>query len=481
MDVLPGRLTLLDVERDGTEVSIRRVLLQNAASRSRYGDLVRDGLAQSPETEQIFALSVRTLVLKDHEKMVRTTNRFQSPNGTSEALSSSSSTSGTETSTASSPASAPASPPTVPEEEGAPETVAEASLVAHKLASTSSGTYFCKIYDKDSLYDNGEWFMVQAVRIGDAPATGLYVVLQTDITHIVRYEHTLSSIANLLIKMLPEHLIHAMLPKDTLPLSELRQGITMPNMSARRTRVAGARVAGAHTRGVTAMMDMTARSHNDVTVVFLDVVGFTSMSEAVEASEVMMFLNTLFAGLDGLLEAHGVQKIETAGDCYIVAAGVLASAPHHAARRTPAHLISSGQVVVSAHDPSQSAHNALSFAKAALALAARVPSPSPLSFQKTQVRIGIHTGQCVSGLIGRRLPKFGVFGDTMNVASRMESTAPPGAIQVSAATYALLGATERFEPTGGINIKGKGLMDTYVWPAGAGHASAVSGRKSLTS
>ena len=86
----------------------------------------------------------------------------------------------------------------------------------------------------------------------------------------------------------------------------------------------------------------------------------------------------------------------------------------------------------------------------------------PHNGQPTHVRVGIHTGSVVTGLIGTKLPKFSIFGDTMNTASRMESTCRPGCIQVSLAARELLGEYT-FTPTGGIEVKGKGLMETFLW------------------
>ena len=75
--------------------------------------------------------------------------------------------------------------------------------------------------------------------------------------------------------------------------------------------------------------------------------------------------------------------------------------------------------------------------------------------EPTLVRIGLHTGTVVTGLIGSKLPKFSVFGDTMNTASRMESTCKPGCIQVSSSTYELLSNSHTFLPSGGVHVKGK--------------------------
>ncbi len=91
----------------------------------------------------------------------------------------------------------------------------------------------------------------------------------------------------------------------------------------------------------------------------------------------------------------------------------------------------------------------------------------PHNGEPVVIRIGLHTGPCVSGLVGTKLPKFSIFGDTMNTASRMESTSKPGHIQVSASTWELLAECEEWQATGGVEIKGKGKMDTFFWQAPA--------------
>ena len=89
----------------------------------------------------------------------------------------------------------------------------------------------------------------------------------------------------------------------------------------------------------------------------------------------------------------------------------------------------------------------------------------PHNGEPVVIRIGIHTGDCVSGLVGSKLHKFGLFGDTMNTASRMESTSLPGRIQISSSTHALLNEHQQtfFEATGGVEVKGKGQMETFLW------------------
>ncbi|GFH18227.1 guanylate cyclase domain-containing protein [Haematococcus lacustris] len=199
-----------------------------------------------------------------------------------------------------------------------------------------------------------------------------------------------------------------------------------------------------------------ARRHEDVTLLFMDIVGFTTMSKQVAPEQVMSFLNVLFGMFDELCDHHRIMKVETAGDCYIVAGGILGAVAD------PGLPVSGGFTqVLDKHDPADSAARVMQFAKDMLAVASTVLMPH--NQQPVQIRIGMHTGDCVSGLIGRKCPKFAVFGDTMNTASRMESTCVPGHIQVSAATYALLKDLEPFTSTGGVEVKGKGLMDTYIW------------------
>jgi len=192
-----------------------------------------------------------------------------------------------------------------------------------------------------------------------------------------------------------------------------------------------------------------ARAHKSATLMFMDICGFTSMSKEVEPVQVMAFLNTLFSQFDKLVDIHGVHKVETAGDCYIVSGGIMKQAAD-----------GFNQVLEERHDPAESAHRVLGFAKAILDVASRVPMPN--TQQPVCIRIGMHTGDVVSGIIGTKLPKFSLFGDAMNTASRMESTGVPGRIHVSEATRNLL-PQEEWEATGGVEVKGKGRMESYLW------------------
>ncbi|KAF5831695.1 nucleotide cyclase [Dunaliella salina] len=164
----------------------------------------------------------------------------------------------------------------------------------------------------------------------------------------------------------------------------------------------------------------------------------------------MAFLNTLFSHFDKLIDIHGVHKVETAGDCYICSGGIVRPADGFA-----------GMEVEESHDPAESAYRVMEFAKAILDVAGQVEMPNTQQ-QPVRIRIGMHTGDVVTGMVGSKLPKFSVFGDAMCTASRMESTGVPGRIHVSEATRNLL-LNEAWEPTGGVEVKGKGLMDSYLW------------------
>ncbi|KAL6759987.1 adenylate and guanylate cyclase catalytic domain-containing protein [Haematococcus lacustris] len=201
-------------------------------------------------------------------------------------------------------------------------------------------------------------------------------------------------------------------------------------------------------------LDMMATQHECVTIMFTDIVGFTAFSKECTPGQVMSFLNELFSKLDDLLDKHSVYKVETAGDCYIICAGLLDEDED-------------GFKTVSTASPSpaakaKAARRALNFTMDMMQVASTVMMPN--TGKPVVLRAGLHSGPVVSGLIGSRLLKFSLFGDTMNTASRMESTSLPGRIQVSQATLDLLRDAQpsRWEPTGGVEVKGKGLMQTSL-------------------
>ena len=173
--------------------------------------------------------------------------------------------------------------------------------------------------------------------------------------------------------------------------------------------------------------------YNSVSVLFADIVGFTKLSAVTPASEILGILNTIFSRFDALSQQYGVEKIKTIGDAYMAASGIPIPAKNHAQR-----------ICYLALDMLQ----ALSDLRSEL--------PTGLS-----VRIGIHSGSAVAGVIGTNKFAFDLWGDTVNTASRMESHGQPGKIQISESTYSLIAQQFITEKRGEIEVKGKGEMLTY--------------------
>jgi class 3 adenylate cyclase len=172
----------------------------------------------------------------------------------------------------------------------------------------------------------------------------------------------------------------------------------------------------------------------DVTVLFADLVDFTPRAERIAPEQVVAVLNELFSVFDQLAQRHGLEKIKTIGDAYMVAAGLPEPRPDHA------------QAV----------------ADMALAIRDEVARRSDPSGQPLQVRIGIDTGPVVAGVLGTSKFSYDLWGDTVNTASRMESYGVAGCIQVTARTYQRLKDGYRFQRRGPIQVKGKGELVTYL-------------------
>lgn len=174
----------------------------------------------------------------------------------------------------------------------------------------------------------------------------------------------------------------------------------------------------------------------EATILFADIAGFTALASTMKAVEIVEMLDLLFSRFDALAERHGLEKIKTIGDGYMVAAGVPDPRPDHA------------EAVV----------------KMALAMqetTAVATRALGVLGQPLRVRIGIHSGPLVAGVLGTSKLIYDVWGDTVNTASRMEKYGEPGRIHISAATRALLGDHHRVTFRGQIEVKGKGYMETY--------------------
>ncbi len=170
-----------------------------------------------------------------------------------------------------------------------------------------------------------------------------------------------------------------------------------------------------------------------MTVLFADIVDFTQLSSHTSPIDLVNLLNRIFSNFDELAEEHGLEKIKTIGDAYMVGGGLSLPQPNH---------------VQAIADMSLDMQAAIGKSKAA-------------DGNRLSMRIGINTGSVVAGIIGIKKFIYDLWGDTVNIASRMESQGVPGKIQVTEVTYQLLKHLYRFEKRGTIEVKGKGEMATY--------------------
>ena len=176
-----------------------------------------------------------------------------------------------------------------------------------------------------------------------------------------------------------------------------------------------------------------AEHFDDVTILFADIVGFTPLSARLQPIELVNLLNQMFSTFDQLAERHGVEKIKTIGDAYMVVGGL----------------------------PQPSADHADAIAQMALGMQQAMTQFQAEHSESLQIRIGINTGSVVAGVIGIRKFIYDLWGDAVNVASRMESSGEPGKIQVTEATYQRLQDKFQFQERGAIAVKGRGEMKTY--------------------
>jgi class 3 adenylate cyclase len=180
----------------------------------------------------------------------------------------------------------------------------------------------------------------------------------------------------------------------------------------------------------------------EVTVLFADIVDFTGRSEQITPEQVVEVLNDLFSTFDQLTRRHGLEKIKTIGDAYMVVGGL----------------------------PEPRTDHAEAVADMALAILREVAGRSDPGGRPLQVRIGIDTGPVVAGVIGTSRFSYDLWGDTVNTASRMESHGIPGCIQVTGRTYRRLRDRYRFQRRGPIPVKGEG-RHRHVFPRGRAEES----------
>ncbi|NEP55449.1 MAG: PAS domain S-box protein [Symploca sp. SIO2G7] len=178
---------------------------------------------------------------------------------------------------------------------------------------------------------------------------------------------------------------------------------------------------------------LIAEQFDEVTIMFADIVGFTPLSARIAPKEVVNLLNQIFSLFDQLAEKHGLEKIKTIGDAYMVAGGLPIPKENHAA----------------------------AIANMALDMQQAINQFQVETGENFAIRIGINTGSVIAGVIGIKKFIYDLWGDTVNVASRMESQGEPGKIQVTASVYQRLQDQYLLEERGAIAVKGRGTMNTY--------------------
>jgi class 3 adenylate cyclase len=173
---------------------------------------------------------------------------------------------------------------------------------------------------------------------------------------------------------------------------------------------------------------------DEVTVLFADVVDFTPLSARLSPDDLIALLNHVFSTCDRLADVHGLEKIKTVGDAYMVCGGLTGDGDDH-----PERVMRMG-----------------------LAMLDEVGAAAEEMGQPLRIRLGMHVGPAVAGVIGTKKFIYDVWGDTVNTASRMESHGVPGRIQVTEATRARLVGSFDFEARGMVDVKGKGPTMTYL-------------------
>lgn len=175
------------------------------------------------------------------------------------------------------------------------------------------------------------------------------------------------------------------------------------------------------------------RRYDEVSILFTDLVEFTRTVASISASRTVDELNDIFTGFDAIVARHGLEKINTVGDAYMAAAGVPQACPDHARRCV----------------------------QAALEMQQWIADRNARAAIQWGLRAGVHSGSVVAGVVGSTKYAYGIWGDTVNVASRMESASERGRVNISASTHALVKDDFQCEYRGKVSAKGKGEIDMY--------------------
>ena len=184
---------------------------------------------------------------------------------------------------------------------------------------------------------------------------------------------------------------------------------------------------------MTGAQSSIAEHFSDASILFADLVGFTKIARAASPEQLVDLLGGIFSDFDALTDQLNLEKIKTIGDSYMIAGGVPEPSERHCDR----------------------------MATMAILMQKHINQIPRFNGTEIQLRVGIHSGPVIAGVIGTRKFAYDLWGDTVNIASRMESHGLPGRIQVSEVVYEKLRDNFRFEERGIINVKGRGTMTTY--------------------
>lgn len=180
-----------------------------------------------------------------------------------------------------------------------------------------------------------------------------------------------------------------------------------------------------------------ARKHEEVTILYADIMGFTAIAETLSAQELVTQLDECFRAFDKIVDKHGLEKIRTIGDAYVCACGLPKPVPDNAVRTVRAAL------------------DMITFIKG-FAMTRQIQDLPAFEF-----RVGIHTGPVITGVVGLRKFTYDIWGDAVNMAARMEQHGEPGKINISSSTYGLVKDKFTCTPRGKIEAKNKGEVEMY--------------------
>jgi len=301
-------------------------------------------------------------------------------------------------------------------------------------------------YYEEVKKDSSVWYTIQLLKFSD-PADGETAIFceMKNIHKVVLQEEKLRAAKKheheLLQSIIPQNII-----EHLLKVNEEHKGTLSPKLSGSNEDFLDMSYFKMIDDSKVSAM---AQHYSQVTVFFADIVGFTNMSSHSTPADIMIMLNRLFTLFDDISDNHNIYKVETIGDAYMCVAGLdMKSETSHGEQ-------------VCCEDKTCSKYHAsrmLLFAKDILSNAKTVTSPENTP---VEVRIGLHTGDVVAGVVGYKMPRFCLFGDTVNVASRMESTGRAGHIHASQATRDLV-PDEHWIATGGVEVKGKGVIESFI-------------------